>query len=115
MLKSLEEETEGKFQMLLSPKKSGLDSLLRRLGFSRLLGSQSEAQGTQNCLQCLDNVDVALTVSRLRGPVAILFISRDTCSNSIAKPFSACFYGVSHNYRAIYCKMGYRTDAPVRN
>ena len=29
----------------------------------------------------------------LRGPAAILFISRDTCSDSIAKCFCACFYG----------------------
>ena len=49
----------------------------------------------------------------LRGPAAILFISRDTCSDSIAKLFRACFHGVSHNYRAICCKMGYRTDVPV--
>ena len=34
----------------------------------------------------------------LRGPAAILFISRDTCSDSIAKLFRACF-------------MGYRTEA----
>ena len=45
----------------------------------------------------------------LRGPATVLFISRDTCSDSIAKLFRPCFYGVSHNYRA----MGYRTDAPV--
>ena len=51
----------------------------------------------------------------LRGPAAILFISRDTCSDSIAKLFRACFYGVSHNYRAICCKTGYRTDVPVQN
>ena len=51
--------------------------------------------------------------SELRGPVAILFISRDTCSDSIAKLFRACFCGVSHNDRAICCKMGYRTDVPV--
>ena len=50
---------------------------------------------------------------QLRGPVVILFISRDTCSDSIAKLFRACFCGVSHNYRAICCKMGYRTDVPV--
>ena len=37
----------------------------------------------------------------LRGPAAIVFISRDTCSDSIAKLFRACFYGVSHNYRTI--------------
>ena len=29
----------------------------------------------------------------LRGPAAILFISRDTCSDSIAKLFLACFSG----------------------
>ena len=49
----------------------------------------------------------------LRGPVAILFISRDTCSDSIAKLLRACFCAVSHNYRAICCKMGYRTGVPV--
>ena len=49
----------------------------------------------------------------LRGPAAILFISRDTCSDNIAKCFGACFYGVSHNCRAIRCKMGYRTDVSV--
>ena len=51
----------------------------------------------------------------LRGPAAILFISRDTCHDSIAKLFRACFYGVSHDYRAIRCKMGYRTDVPVKS
>ena len=51
----------------------------------------------------------------LRGPAAILFILRDACSDSIAKLFRACFYGVSHNYRAICCKMGYRTDVPMWN
>ena len=52
----------------------------------------------------------------LRGPAAILFKTRDTCSDRIAKLFRAYFYwggGVSHNYRAISCKMGYRTDALV--
>ena len=28
----------------------------------------------------------------LRGPAAILFISRDSCSDSIAKLFRACFF-----------------------
>ena len=49
----------------------------------------------------------------LRGPAAILFISHDICSDSIAKVFRACFDGVSHKYRAIRSKMGYRTDVPV--
>ena len=49
----------------------------------------------------------------LRGPAAILLISRDTCSDSIAKRFRAWFYWVSHNCRAICSKMGYRTDVPV--
>ena len=30
---------------------------------------------------------------QLRGPAAVLFISRNTCSNSIAKLFRAYFYG----------------------
>ena len=51
----------------------------------------------------------------LRGAVAILFISHDACSDSIAKTFHACFYGVLHYYRAVCCKMGYRTDVLVRN
>ena len=51
----------------------------------------------------------------LRGPAAILFIPRDTSSDSIANLFRTCFMGVSHNYRAIRCKKGYRTDAPVSN
>ena len=51
----------------------------------------------------------------LRGPAAILFISRDTCSDSIAKRFRACFYGVSHEYGVIRCQMGYRTDVSVGN
>ena len=54
-----------------------------------------------------------MALCALRGPATILFISRDTCSDSIAKLFRACFYGVSHNNRAIRCKMGYRTDVPV--
>ena len=49
----------------------------------------------------------------LRGPAAIIFISRDTRSDSIAKLFRACFYWVSHNYRAICCKIGYRRNVPV--
>ena len=49
----------------------------------------------------------------LRGPATVLFISRDACSDSIAKLFRACFHGVSHNYRAICCKMRYRTDVCV--
>ena len=44
----------------------------------------------------------------------MLFISRDTCSDSIAKRVRTCFYEVSHDYRAICSKMGYRTDVPVR-
>ena len=49
----------------------------------------------------------------LRGPAAILFISCDACSDSIAKLFQACFCGGSYNYRAMRCKMGYRTDVSV--
>ena len=36
----------------------------------------------------------------LRGPVAILFISRNTCSDSIAKLFCACFLG----YRTVIAR-----------
>ena len=43
---------------------------------------------------------------RLRDPAAILFISRDTCSNSIANFYCVCFCGVSQNYCAICCKRG---------
>ena len=51
----------------------------------------------------------------LRGPTAMLFMSRATFSDSIAKLLLACFFnGISHNYRAMCCKMGYRTDMPVR-
>ena len=39
------------------------------------------------------------SIQSLRGPVAILFISRDTRSDSIAKLFRACFYGVSQLLR----------------
>ena len=49
----------------------------------------------------------------LRGPAAILLISRDACSDSIAKVFCARHCGISCNCRAICCKMGYRTDVPV--
>ena len=49
----------------------------------------------------------------LRGPVAILFISRDTCSDSIAMFFSCLFFwGIAQLSRDT-CKMGYRTDVPV--
>ena len=51
----------------------------------------------------------------VRGPAMILLISRDTCSDRIATLFCACFYGVSHNYRAICSKLGYRTDVLVGN
>ena len=48
-----------------------------------------------------------------RFPATILAISRDTCSDSIARLFRASFYGVSCKYRGICCKMGYRTDVAV--
>ena len=49
----------------------------------------------------------------LRGSAAILFISRDTFSDSIAKNVRVCFPGVSHKYRAICCEMGYCTYMSV--
>ena len=48
----------------------------------------------------------------LRGPAVIIFISHDTCSDS-DNSHVFIFHGVSHNYRALCCKMGYRTDVPV--
>ena len=42
----------------------------------------------------------------LSTPRLHIFISRDTCSDSIAKPFRACFYVVSHTYRANVAKWG---------
>ena len=50
-----------------------------------------------------------LVLVTLRGPAAIL------CSDSITELFCAFLKGVSHNYRAICCKIGYRTDVPVGN
>ena len=35
------------------------------------------------------------------------------CSDGITKLCRACLYGVSHNYCAICCKMGYCIDVPV--
>ena len=40
----------------------------------------------------------------LRGPAAILFISRDACSDSIAKLFRACFCGGGGGYRTIIAR-----------
>ena len=50
----------------------------------------------------------------LRGPEAILLVSCDTCSDSIAKLCSACFGEVSRKCRAISCRKGYRTDMSVQ-
>ena len=44
--------------------------------------------------------ELDISVGKLRGPVAILFISRVTCSNSIAKLLRACFMG----YRTIIAR-----------
>ena len=56
--------------------------------------------------------------SCLRVPAAMLFISHDTAWTMVAKVSQnishTCFYGISHNCRVIRCKMGYRTDVPVR-
>ena len=76
------------------------------------LGHKKEPQKILRALLVSKSSD-SLRLDGLRGPVAILFISRDTCSDSIAKIFRACFCGVSHKYRAICCKMGYRTDVPL--
>ena len=65
-----------------------------------LLNNVKHVQSRKSCLKLN---------SALKG----LFISRDTCSDIIAQPFRVCFCGVSHNYRAICCKMGYRKDVSV--
>ena len=44
-------------------------------------------------------------------PNSDTFISRDISSDSSAKLFRACFCGVSQSYRAICCKIGYRTES----
>ena len=52
----------------------------------------------------------------LRGPVAMLFIIGDAFSDSIATFFVLASWGwggVSHKYRGICCKTGYRTDMSV--
>ena len=50
----------------------------------------------------------------LRGPAAIFLISRDPCSDSIAKLFCACFNGGTALIAPYVAKMGYRTDVPVK-
>ena len=60
----------------------------------QFLERRPELAGSQNCSPNSRSVFGELG---LRGPVAILFISRDTCSGSIAKLSRACFCGASHN------------------
>ena len=55
----------------------------------------------------VDDVEVLVGCAHgLRGPAAILFISRDASSDSIAKLFRDCSYGVSHNHRARHVANG---------
>ena len=68
---------------------------------------------TLSILSCPSDCPFKSCTITLRGPAAILFVSRDTFSDSSAKRFRACFPGVSHKYRAICCKMGYRIDMSV--
>ena len=52
----------------------------------------------------------------IRGPAAILFMSRarDSCSEIASQnSFVLALMGASHDYRAIRSKMGSRTDVPV--
>ena len=51
-------------------------------------------------------IEQGQSILTLEAPERILFISRGTCSDSIAKLLRACFCGVSRNYRAIRDKMG---------
>ena len=48
-------------------------------------------------------------------PNRILYVCLYFRWRCIAKLFRACFPGVSHRYRAICCKMGYRTGMSVQN
>ena len=43
----------------------------------------------------------------------MLFISRDACSNSVAKLLCACFCCMAQLFRNTL-QMGYRTDVPVQ-
>ena len=59
-------------------------------------------------------MDVHAFGLQLRGPAPILSISRDTCSDSIAKLFCACFFwGVAQVLCDMLQNRGYRTDVPV--
>ena len=91
--------------------RSGGKSWVYWVGFSQ--GGKPSSNDSQRWLAgCFEKRDLR-NLCELRGPAAILFISHDTFSDSIAKILRACFPGVSHKYRAICCKMGYRTDMSV--
>ena len=89
-----------------------LPDLHARSGSQKALAVQNSwlAKSSRKFLRCWKFLP---DFQYLRGPATILFISRKTCRDSVAKVFRACFYGVSHNCRTIRCKMGYRTDVPV--
>ena len=63
----------------------------------------------------LSHSALALIVPGLRGPAAILFISLAIFVAIISQNYfvRVNFCGVSHNCRAICCKMGYRTGVPL--
>ena len=106
------------FTSIWDTHRKGCESVTFRAVFfpaSGHVGTPEHCKTKENAKWHIDPVlhshTLPLPLPPLRGPVAILFISRDTCSDSIAK----LFLWVSHNYRAICCKTGYRTDVPVWN
>ena len=83
---------------LLEPRKPLREkSVLQKASPKRRLGT--------NQLYASDSSEQPSCTLTLRGPAANLFISRDACSDRIAKFFHSCLYGVSHNHRAI-CSWG---------
>ena len=119
--------------------KNQSDFFLPEVSFCTPLGSWTSAHSRRGCqhpgLQglpevldpgrqhewrpCFWSLGSHFRIQGLRGPAAILFTSRDTCSNSIAKLFVffllLLFYGVSHTNRATCCKMGYYNWKLPRN
>ena len=70
-------------------------------------------EGRSVCLLLAAEFSCIIHAHSLRGPSAILFTLCDTCSDSLAKLFRACFHWLSHICHAIGCRMGYHTDVPV--
>ena len=102
----------GRF-FIENPRRWGDSRSGRGTGSNIVMETKAVARHAAKASWSQVDVTLLILIHDLRSPAAILFISRDTCSDSIAKLFRTCFHGVSHNYRAIRCKMGYRTDVSV--